>query len=123
MLGSFLDAVWGKGTAATNTLYAQAGELKNLLLNSFSLFYDYNFIFCIYIYINYDNIITLEYIFIGGLSVILLAFEGSEALKSISRKVINTILALGVKVLAYSSNIHNGSQRDGRSSNKVANRR
>lgn len=41
----------------------------------------------------------LEYIFIGGLSVILLAFEGSEALKSISRKVINTILALGVKVL------------------------
>ena len=28
-----------------------------------------------------------------------MAFEGSEALKSISRKVINTILALGVKVL------------------------
>ena len=97
--GSFLDAVWGKGTAATNTLYAQAGELKNLLL-ILLVYFMIIILFFAYIYIlTMITLSMLEYIFIGGLSVILLAFEGSEALKSISRKVINTILALGVKVL------------------------
>ena len=97
--GSFLDAVWAKGTAATNTLYAQAGELKNLLL-ILLVYFMIIILFFAYIYIlTMITLSMLEYIFIGGLSVILLAFEGSEALKSISRKVINTILALGVKVL------------------------
>ena len=97
--GSFLDFVWGKGTAATNTLYAQAGELKNLLL-ILLVYFMIIILFFAYIYIlTMITLSMLEYIFIGGLSVILLAFEGSEALKSISRKVINTILALGVKVL------------------------
>ena len=97
--GSFLDKVWRDGTIATNTLYAQAGELKNLLI-ILLVYFMIIILFFAYIYIlTMITLSMLEYIFIGGLSVILLAFEGSEALKSISRKVINTILALGVKVL------------------------
>ena len=97
--GSFLDKVWGDGTIATNKLFAKATDLKNLLL-ILLVYFMIVILFFAYIYIlTMITLAMLEYIFIGGLSIILLAFEGSEALKSISRKVINTILALGVKVL------------------------
>jgi hypothetical protein len=97
--GSFLDEVWAEGTAATNTLFATSKDLKNLLL-ILLIYFMIVILFFAYIYIlTMITLAMLEYIFIGGLSIILLAFEGSEALKSISRKVINTILALGVKVL------------------------
>ena len=97
--GSFLDKVWAKGTAATNTLFETSTDLKNLLL-ILLVYFMIVILFFAYIYIlTMITLAMLEYIFIGGLSIILLAFEGSEALKSISRKVINTILALGVKVL------------------------
>ena len=97
--GSFLDHVWAEGTAATNTLFEKSTDLKNLLL-ILLVYFMIVILFFAYIYIlTMITLAMLEYIFIGGLSIILLAFEGSEALKSISRKVINTILALGVKVL------------------------
>ena len=97
--GSFLDKVWGDGTIATNTLFETSTDLKNLLL-ILLVYFMIVILFFAYIYIlTMITLAMLEYIFIGGLSIILLAFEGSEALKSISRKVINTILALGVKVL------------------------
>ena len=97
--GSFLDHVWAKGTAATNKLFETSTDLKNLLL-ILLVYFMIVILFFAYIYIlTMITLAMLEYIFIGGLSIILLAFEGSEALKSISRKVINTILALGVKVL------------------------
>ena len=97
--GSFLDQVWAKGTAATNKLFETSTDLKNLLL-ILLVYFMIVILFFAYIYIlTMITLAMLEYIFIGGLSIILLAFEGSEALKSISRKVINTILALGVKVL------------------------
>ena len=97
--GSFLDQVWAKGTEATNKLFATSTDLKNLLL-ILLVYFMIVILFFAYIYIlTMITLAMLEYIFIGGLSIILLAFEGSEALKSISRKVINTILALGVKVL------------------------
>ena len=97
--GSFLDKVWGDGTIATNELFATSTDLKNLLL-ILLVYFMIVILFFAYIYIlTMITLAMLEYIFIGGLSIILLAFEGSEALKSISRKVINTILALGVKVL------------------------
>ena len=97
--GSFLDHVWDKGTASTNELFETSTDLKNLLL-ILLVYFMIVILFFAYIYIlTMITLAMLEYIFIGGLSIILLAFEGSEALKSISRKVINTILALGVKVL------------------------
>ena len=97
--GSFLDQVWAKGTASTNKLFETSTDLKNLLL-ILLVYFMIVILFFAYIYIlTMITLAMLEYIFIGGLSIILLAFEGSEALKSISRKVINTILALGVKVL------------------------
>ena len=97
--GSFLDKVWGDGTIATNKLFETSTDLKNLLL-ILLVYFMIVILFFAYIYIlTMITLAMLEYIFIGGLSIILLAFEGSEALKSISRKVINTILALGVKVL------------------------
>ena len=97
--GSFLDYIWAKGTAATNKLFETSTDLKNLLL-ILLVYFMIVILFFAYIYIlTMITLAMLEYIFIGGLSIILLAFEGSEALKSISRKVINTILALGVKVL------------------------
>ena len=97
--GSFLDQVWAKGTEATNKLFETSTDLKNLLL-ILLVYFMIVILFFAYIYIlTMITLAMLEYIFIGGLSIILLAFEGSEALKSISRKVINTILALGVKVL------------------------
>ena len=97
--GSFLDHVWSKGTVATNKLFETSTDLKNLLL-ILLVYFMIVILFFAYIYIlTMITLAMLEYIFIGGLSIILLAFEGSEALKSISRKVINTILALGVKVL------------------------
>ena len=97
--GSFLDHVWDKGTKATNKLFETSTDLKNLLL-ILLVYFMIVILFFAYIYIlTMITLAMLEYIFIGGLSIILLAFEGSEALKSISRKVINTILALGVKVL------------------------
>ena len=97
--GSFLDHIWRKGTAATNKLFETSTDLKNLLL-ILLVYFMIVILFFAYIYIlTMITLAMLEYIFIGGLSIILLAFEGSEALKSISRKVINTILALGVKVL------------------------
>ena len=97
--GSFLDKVWAEGTAATNKLFEKSTDLKNLLL-ILLVYFMIVILFFAYIYIlTMITLAMLEYIFIGGLSIILLAFEGSEALKSISRKVINTILALGVKVL------------------------
>ena len=98
-MGSFLDQVWAKGTEATNKLFETSTDLKNLLL-ILLVYFMIVILFFAYIYIlTMITLAMLEYIFIGGLSIILLAFEGSEALKSISRKVINTILALGVKVL------------------------
>ena len=97
--GSFLDYIWVKGTEATNKLFETSTDLKNLLL-ILLVYFMIVILFFAYIYIlTMITLAMLEYIFIGGLSIILLAFEGSEALKSISRKVINTILALGVKVL------------------------
>ena len=97
--GSFLDQVWRNGMIGTNTLFEKALHLNNLLI-ILLVYFMIIILFFAYVYIlTMITLAMLEYIFIGGLSVILLAFEGSEALKSISRKVINTILALGVKVL------------------------
>ena len=97
--GSFLDFVWRNGMIGTNKLFEKALQLNNLLI-ILLVYFMIIILFFAYVYIlTMITLAMLEYIFIGGLSIILLAFEGSEALKSISRKVINTILALGVKVL------------------------
>ena len=98
-VGTFVDSIWDKATI-------NIGEIFKPSIANLNFEYSLMLILCAcatflgYIYIITMVILTiLEYLLVGGLSIILLPFAGFEAIKSIAQKTINTIISLGTRVM------------------------